>query len=164
VFPTGPTTGTDITANGTNGISGIIFHGREMFLAGVFLADSIPTGAGPFTPTFVSTGGTYNADTDASFQAFFLGQVFLIGDGRTGFNNAGGTIQTWAVPANATRLFLGFADAFNNFTGPWGAYGDNSGALNVSVNVQQPSGIPEPASLALLGLGLAGLSFSRRKR
>jgi PEP-CTERM motif len=158
-----PGAGTNITANGTNGISGIIFTGREMFLVGVFLNDSIPTGSGPFTPTFVSTGGTYNADTDTSFQAFFLGQVFYIGDGKTGFNNAGGTTQLFNVPVGATRLFLGFADAFNNFTGAFGAYGDNGGSLNVTISGIQHGAVPEPGTMMLLGLGLAGLALLRKK-
>lgn len=164
-FPTGPTTGTNISPNGTNGISGIILTGREMFLVGVFLDSSTPTGPGPFTPTFVSTGGTYNADTDTSFAAFFTGQVFYIGDARTGFNNAGGTLQTWAVPTNATRLFLGFADAFDNFVGPWGGYSDNTGALNVTVSVQNPVGapVPEPNTVMLLGFILIGLAYFRKR-
>jgi PEP-CTERM motif-containing protein len=164
-FPTGAQTGTDITALGTNGISGIKFTGREMFLVGVFLDSSTPTGGGPFTPTFVSTGGTFNADTDTSFAAFFTGQVFFIGDGRTGFNNSGGTVQTWAVPTNATRLFLGFADAFDNFVGPWGAYGDNTGSLSVTVSVQNPIGapVPEPNTIMLMGVVLVGLAYFRKR-
>ena len=162
-FPFGPTTGTDITALGTNGISGIKFTGRQMFLVGVFLNDSIPTGSGPFTPTFVSTGGTYNADTDTSFQAFFLGQVFYIGDGKTGFNSAGGTTQLFNVPVGATRLFLGFADAFDNFTGPWGAYGDNGGSLNVTITGIAAVTVPEPGTIMLMGLGLAALGMLRKR-
>jgi len=165
IFPVGPPNGTDITALGTNGISGIIFTGREMFLVGVFLDSSTPSGPGPFTPTFVSTGGTFNADTDTSFAAFFTGQVFLIGDGRTGLNNSGGILQTWAVPTNATRLFLGFADAFGNFVGPWGAYDDNTGSLNVTVSVQNPIGapVPEPNTIMLMGVVLIGLAYFRKR-
>jgi len=162
-FSTGAQTGTNISALGTNGISGINFAGREMFLVGVFLDNSVPTGAGPFTPTFVSTGGTFNADTATSFPAFLTGQVFFIGDGRTGFNNAAGTVQTWAVPTNATRLFLGFADAFDNFVGPWGAYGDNTGSLNVTVSVQNGTAIPEPNTIMLVGIVLIGLVFFRKR-
>jgi hypothetical protein len=170
IFPFGPTNGTDISVNGTNGISGIQFAGREMFLVGVFLDNSIPTGAGPAKLSFSSTGGTYNMDTDTGFSAFALGQVFAIGDGKTGFNNSAGGLQTWQVPTGATRLFLGFADAFNNFTGPWGAYGDNSGSLNVTVNLQGPAqdgnAVPESAStLILLGLSVTGGAVLRgRKR
>ena len=169
IFPFGPTNGTDISGNGTNGISGIQFTGREMFLVGVFLGDSIPTGAGPATLSFSPTGGTYNMDTDTGFSAFALGQVFAIGDGKTGFNNSAGSLQTWQVPTGATRLFLGFADAFNNFTGPWGAYGDNSGSLDVTVNLQGPAqdgnSVPESAStLILLGFSLTGVSVLRRRK
>jgi hypothetical protein len=162
-FPVGPTTGTDISGNGTNGISGITFHGREMFLVGVFLDSAIPTGAGPSSLTFVSSGGSLNMDTDTNFSAVALGQGFAIGDGRTGFNNAAGTLQTFQVPSTATRLFLGFADAFNNFTGPWGAYGDNSGALAVTVNVQNPVAVPESnGTLMVFGLGLAAVLIFQR--
>ncbi len=162
-FVVGPTTGTDITANGSNGISGIKFTGAQMFLVGLFLDASTPTGTGPFTPTFVSSGGTYNADTATSFPAFFLGQVFYIGDGKTGYNNPAGTTQLWNVPSGATRLFLGFADAFNNFTGAWGAYGDNGGSLNVTITGIVPASVPEPGTIMLMGLGLAGLALLRKK-
>ena len=153
-FPTGGQTGTDIT--GSNGLSGIKFTGREMFLVGVFLDASVPSGGGPFTPTFVSTGGTYNADTDTTFTnagAFFTGQAFYI------------ATQTFLVPTNATRLFLGFADAFDNFVGPWSDYGNNSGSLNVTVSVQNAivGGVPEPGTIMLVGLGLVGLAYFRKR-
>ena len=98
-----------------------------------------------------------------------IGQVFFIGDGLTGTDAANvgsGSTQTFQVPTTATRLFLGFADAFNNFStsggGSPGAYGDNFGSLSVNINT---SGLitPEPGTLMLMGAGLIGLALLRRK-
>ena len=57
-----------------------------------------------------------------------VGQTFFIGDGMT----PSGLQQRFIVPPNATRLYLGFADAFS-FQGPPGAYGDNTGGLSVTL-------------------------------
>jgi hypothetical protein len=169
-FPAGNTDGTNI--GNDVGISGIKFTGREMGLVGVFLDNSTPAGFGPFVPSFCSTGCTYNADTDTTFAPFFIGQVFWIGDGRTGLNNASGTEQKWQIPTTATRLFLGFADSFNNFsstggppnaTNSYSAYGDNTGSLNVTLDASGLTAAPEPGTLALLGIGFLGLGFLRKR-
>lgn len=116
-----PDGGTDATGTtdicSYHGISGIIYepseghlHGKTMFLVGVFLTDAEPSDP-PEEPLerldFSADALTENFDTLAPN----IGQVFFIGDGRqyTGY----GTYQRFIVPANATRLFLGFADAYD---------------------------------------------------
>jgi len=167
VFSVGATDGTNIsTASvGGTGISGIVFTGREMFLVGVFLDNSVPSGFGPFADNYTS------ASTQLTF-APLLGQVFFIGDGLTGTdaaNTGSGSTQTFQVPNTATRLFLGFVDSFNNFSttagGSPGAYGDNTGALSVNINTAGliVAGVPEPSTIMLMGLGMIGLALLRRK-
>jgi hypothetical protein len=148
--------GTNINAlAGSNvGISGITFTGRQMFLVGVFIGDTEPTGSGPaqiasYTSTIADTTTTFNP---------LLYQSFYIGDGRTGFNNAGGTVQQYIVPTGGTRLYLGFMDAFNSFVGFPGAYNDDMGSLSVDAEVA-----PEPGTIMLMGLGLAGVVLFRKK-
>jgi hypothetical protein len=65
-----------------------------------------------------------------------LNQVFFIGDGLT--RTGKGAIQTFNVPATATELWLGFADAAD-FGGPPGQYADNPGSLTVTGTLTTPS-------------------------
>lgn len=90
-----------------------------------------------------------------------LRQVFYVGDGRAGYNDAQGALLQFTAPVGATRLYLGFVDA-GGFNGTSSWYADNLGELQATLAMQP---VPEPASW-LLGLaGLAGLAgVLRRKR
>ena len=116
---------TDISPFG--GISGIRSDASG-FLAGVFLGPAEPMDPALATLDFRASGlGT-------SFLTLSpqIGQLFFIGDGRTGTGS--GVIQQFFVPATATRLYLGFADA-PGYMGPPGQYQDNVGLLNVSFRI-----------------------------
>ena len=94
-----------------------------MFLVGVFLDGSEPTDPAPPSLNFTDRH---------SFRDLYpgLGQVFFIGNGLT----SAGVRQTFHAPANASRLFLGFADAESFSTLP-GAYADNTGSVIATVRV-----------------------------
>ena len=76
-----------------------------------------------------------------------LQQVFFIGDGITSTN----TLQKIVVPNGATRLYLGTMDGYE--------WSNNYGSFNVAVT-ESPA--PEPATMLLMGSGLAALSAVRR--
>ena len=139
---------TDLSSFG--GISGIVDARLAGFLVGVFLDDREPSGLAPSRLFF-------NTPDDFTNLSPLLQQTFLIGDG---VNDTNGAIQTFFIPAGATRLFLGFADGFD-YRGLPGQYQDNSGALAVDVRIVS---VPEPSILGLLIAGLVGVVGLQRHR
>jgi hypothetical protein len=159
--------GNDATPNGPDGtdsgscyvgVNNFIptgpFSGLEMTdfsrpLVGMFLEDTLPTSAPP-TLTFYwadsSQGGV-----QANFAALSpqIGQVFFIGDGRTGTGT--GAIQAFNVPRTATHLYLGYVDLCDP-GGPPGCYSDNSGSMTATFAISacsfQVSNVPPQIQLA----------------
>ncbi len=130
------------------GISG--FRADVMFpLTGVFLTDAPPQAPAPVTLDFRSEGLGLNFSEISPG----IGQIFFVGDGR----DAMGSSQRFNIPPDATRLFLGFADAFLGQGEP-GAFEDNTGWLSVTVTF-----VPEPSAPALLLTGILVL-FGRLRR
>ncbi|MBN1948054.1 MAG: hypothetical protein JW797_20465 [Bradymonadales bacterium] len=109
-------------------------------LVGVFLDDSIPAeGPAPDPIGYFAEGDSEDPEGNPVFipsQAYSpsLGQVFFIGDGVD--NQVSSQPQTFVVPAGATRLFLGTADA-GSFNGPPGFYDDNNGGFQVVITLQR---------------------------
>lgn len=140
---------TDILSHG--GISGIIHDHATMFLVGVFTDETVPVDPAP--PRLNVT--TTHAD-DEFWPLLF--QTFFIGDGLTGTGS--GSTQVFHVPAAATRLYLGFADAygFGDPTDSPGSYNDNAGEVAVLYTV-----VPSPGAAALLA-GAGIVLLARRKK
>lgn len=143
--------GTNINAQ--QGIAGIKADGA-LFLCGVFLDASAPTGAPPLSLDFTSAG---LGETFLELSPH-IGQVFFIGDGKSGTNS--GALQNFVIPSTATRLFMGFADGIYNgavLAGDPDTYTSNVGGLGVSFEF-----VPEPANLS--AFAVAALCAALRNR
>jgi hypothetical protein len=112
---------TGITA--FNGIAGVTFADRTLFVVGVFVGDDQPTQP---DDAVVDLSGADDEET----QEPELGEPFFVGDGETG----DGELQEVVVPDDARTLYLGFADAYG-FYGTPGAYGDNGGTVDIEVTI-----------------------------
>lgn len=117
-----PRWSTDIPAS--DGISGMLHGSLGVFLVGVFLGAAEPADPAPerldFTELCPAPGDT------CTFTRLEpeLAQLFYVG--------SGGPDREYLVPAGATRLFLGIADAALT-TGPHGYYANNSGTFTAVV-------------------------------
>lgn len=138
---------------GINGISDA-FGNTQLPLVAMFGSETDPFGSA--APAALPA---WDASNPVS-QAPGLYQVFFVGDGREGLNNAAGALLTFTAPSGATRLYIGFVDA-GSFNGTSAWYHDNPGSIDATVNL---SAVPEPASYVLMGLGLLCLAQRLRRR
>lgn len=131
-----PDGGVSASTPANNGISGASWPANA--LVGVFLDNSLPTATpAPADLNFSTAGATSFTSLSPALK-----QAFFIGDGLTG--NGTGAVQTFVVPAGATRLFLGTSDGFGWF--------NNSGSFAVTVTAAVPPPTVGPAAIPTLSL------------
>lgn len=107
-------------------------------MVGMFLEDQLPTVTPPPTRFFVANGYAGGLKTDFPALAPQIGQVFFIGDGLTGTGS--GNIQVFAVPPNATHLYLGYVDGCQPGIVASGCFTDNGGSLQARFAIYNASG------------------------
>jgi hypothetical protein len=90
--------------------------------------------------------------TDPATNTYYGDQSTIIPDDFQ-ILNASGDGTTVVVPTDANYLIIGVLDSF---------YADNGGDLSVQLILDPDSGVPEPASYAMVLAGLAGLAVFRR--
>lgn len=145
-FAGGPVVDTNIS--GVGPISGYAGPGFG-YLLGVFIEDGDISGLTAPAAMSYPSAASYLSTSFAPG----LRQVFFIGDGK-----AGAVSQTFSIPDGAGKLVLGIADS-GGYNGSPSWYGDNTGSFAATV-----SAVPEPASMAAVGLGIAGLLRRRAKK
>lgn len=135
--------------------------GDDVALLGLNVSNLVSRGAGNMTITLTDDG--FTSPTGPGHTA--LTQVGGVAGGNISFNSLlnGSSVSTIGTGAGAfSGSNTSSVDLTGGFTLTQVATITHAGAGNTSFNIITT--VPEPATLGLLGIGLIGLAFLRRKQ
>jgi hypothetical protein len=116
-------------------------------------------------PGFASNCYTFYSDTTLNPSVLNSGSSFAVENGTT---NPHQHFALFSLNGNATTFYLGFensvtSSAFDGVGGPE-KYGDFNDVIFQITTNGGVGGVPEPATLSMMGLGLLGLGLMGRRR
>lgn len=117
-----------------------------------------------YNPSYLSELALYFGDTDQATGVYFTPGFADSQPGTASYADSADLVALgldFAVGADGILRLEFFEDFDDASVAPDGVW--NFGTITFGVTAAPGSAVPEPASLALLGLGLAGIAAARRR-